>query len=558
MSENSSEQPTIIVVDDEAIVVSLVRDALEDEPYDIYTAQSAEDALKLLHEHNCDLLLTDIRMPGMDGIELVKQAHDLQPGIGVIFMTGYANLNSAKNAIKQGAFDYIMKPFELTEIRTAVKNAMGKLAETASKGADQELAKLSDLNYMLFTANDRSSLVTSSLKFIMMHRHASDGTAVFCDRSQDACVLVTVRDDQVEEKKYPHGPMVQALTAVNLDDLRHPFLVDRIDDHPLYKADPRPELRAYLTPPWAKEGQQMVIVPVTRSNMLYGFFVLGLDDSTPTLKDADIKFLAITASQLAITLENLALLEETQRAYTNLKELQDETIRLEKVATRGQMSAEIGHELNNFLSVVVGNLSLLDVNLKRGKYQDLDRYVSQMMDTIEKMKRFTSSLMDLSSISSEKTLIAFDSLMNEVIEFLKPQKRFRGVQLNIAKLPKGIQFEADQTQMQQLLYNLFNNAADATVDCPKREITVSVDLDQDAGLFRTTVADTGSGFSPELLAKAFQERFTTKKTGHGFGLVVCKRIIENHGGKLHVESAPGQGSSITLEFPLAPAALVTA
>jgi signal transduction histidine kinase/CheY-like chemotaxis protein len=557
MSEASRGQSAILVVDDESIVVSLVRDALEDEPYVIHTALSAEEALKILSDHTCDLLLTDIRMPGMDGIELVRRAHDLQPDLGVIFMTGYANLNSAKNAIKEGAFDYIMKPFELTEIRTAVKNAMGKLQATSLKGADQELTKISDLNYMLFSANDPASLVTSSLKFIMMHRHASDGSAIFCDQEDQSCVQVTIRSDKTEEQRYPHEPMMKAVSTVNMEDLRNPFLVNSIEEHPLYKADPRPELKAYLTPPWIHDGLRMVIVPVSRNNTLFGFFVLGVDAET-TLKDSDIKFLAITASQLAVTLENLTLLVETQRAYTNLKELQDETIRLEKVATRGQMSAEIGHELNNFLGVVVGNLSLLDVHLKKGHYQDLGRYVTQVMDTVEKMKRFTSNLMDLSSISSEKSILTFDSLLSEVIEFLKPQKRFRGVTIMVGHLPKGIQFEADQTQMQQLLYNLFNNAADAMIDSPRREISVDVTLNEERGIFSTSIADTGSGFSPDLLAKAFQERFTTKRNGHGFGLVVCKRIIENHGGTLKVDSKPGQGSRISIDFPVAVRAEVLA
>jgi signal transduction histidine kinase len=201
--------------------------------------------------------------------------------------------------------------------------------------------------------------------------------------------------------------------------------------------------------------------------------------------------------------------------------------------------------------VVVGNLSLLDVHLKKGHYQDLGRYVTQVMDTVEKMKRFTSNLMDLSSISSEKSILTFDSLLSEVIEFLKPQKRFRGVNIMVGHLPKGIQFEADQTQMQQLLYNLFNNAADAMIDSPRREISVDVTLNEERGIFSTSIADTGSGFSPELLAKAFQERFTTKRNGHGFGLVVCKRIIENHGGTLTVDSKPGQGSRISIDFPVA-------
>jgi two-component system sensor kinase FixL len=104
--------------------------------------------------------------------------------------------------------------------------------------------------------------------------------------------------------------------------------------------------------------------------------------------------------------------------------------------------------------------------------------------------------------------------------------------------------------MQQLLYNLFNNAADAMIDSPRKEIIVSVAIDQDRGTFTTKVTDTGCGFPADLLAKAFQERFTTKRTGHGFGLVVCKRIIENHGGTLHVDSTPGRGTTISIDFPL--------
>ncbi len=119
-------------------------------------------------------------------------------------------------------------------------------------------------------------------------------------------------------------------------------------------------------------------------------------------------------------------MEETQKAYTGLKELQDETIRLEKIATRGQMSAEIGHELNNFLGVVAGNLQLLDVQLRKGNIGDLGRYVTAMSETIEKIKIFTANLMDLTPISSQKWVLSFGELMSEVIDYLRPQKTIPG------------------------------------------------------------------------------------------------------------------------------------
>lgn len=541
----------ILVVDDETIVVSLVRDALEDEEYEVLTASNGQDALTLLSREQIQLLVTDIRMPNMDGIELVRRARENQPDLSVIFMTGYANLNSAKNAIKQGAFDYIMKPFELSEIRTAVRNAFKTKAAAAEKTQTQELNKLSDLSQMLFTTNDRASLVTSSLKFIMMHLHVTQGAAMFCDKDNNTCITVTVEHDAVRQQSQSHGPMAEALQDINIRDLQYPFLVSKIEDHPVYRAHPHPEIRPYLYPDWATPDKQLIVVPVMRAEALFGWFLLGTNERLEQIKEGDLKFLTITASQLAITLENLTLLEETQKAYAGLKELQDETIRLEKIATRGQMSAEIGHELNNFLGVVAGNLQLLDFQLRKGNYQELGRYVTAMSETIEKIKIFTANLMDLTPISSKKEVLRFDKLMAEVIEYVRPQKRFQGVQIRVSGLAHELPFEADSTQLQQLLYNLLNNAADAMAESPRKEITISVKLDEVQNRFITQISDTGCGFSPELLAKAFSERFTTKKLGHGFGLVVCKRIIENHGGHLQVESQQGVGTVISIDFPIA-------
>jgi signal transduction histidine kinase len=281
--------------------------------------------------------------------------------------------------------------------------------------------------------------------------------------------------------------------------------------------------------------------------------MIGLDSESEKLKETDLTFLSITASQLALSLENILLLEEAKDAYARLKELQDETIQLEKMATRGEMSAEIGHELNNFLGVVAGNLSLLDVHLKKQQYDKLDRYLRAIYDNIDKIKTFTGNLMDLTPIASKKEAVRFDQLLIEVVDYLRPQKRYRGVTLEVAPLAEPILFEADATHIQQLLYNIFNNAADATEGCTQRRIKADVAVDRSEGKFSVIVMDTGCGIDPALLEKAFTEKFTTKKTGHGFGLLVCKRIIDGHGGELSIESTPSQGTSVAIKFPLAAA-----
>lgn len=551
MTDNVLKSCRVLVVDDEEIVQSLVRDALEDEGHTVCTASNGSEAIEILNTDEIQLLITDIRMPGMDGIELTRLAREQNPGIGVIFITGYATLNSAKDAIKQGALDYVMKPFELSEIRQAVQNAVSKLSEAAENSTDEQLSSLSDLSNMLFAAGDPKSLVVSSLKFAMMHQHCERGSILYWDEPEQQYNVLTIEHDRHVETSLPAEPFQSFVQSDNLSLLAEPTIVAGRDEHPFFRANPEPEIERYLFPGWFQSEQQMIVVPILRAATLYGLMMLHLSEDTTKVKHSDMSFLSIAASQLAISLENVALLDETRRAYGRLKELQDETIQLEKMATRGEISAEIGHELNNFLGVVAGNVSLLEVHLNKQNYDKLDKYLTTVTTTIEKMKTFTSNLMDLRPISSAKEVIFFDRILSEVVDYLEPQKRFRNVQIEFPDELESMPFMADVTQIQQLLYNLFNNAADATEGCDQRRITVTSDLQPHLESFQFAIRDTGKGFDSEFLARAFHEKFTTKKTGHGFGLVVCKRIIDNHGGSLEVESAPGDGTCISIAFPLA-------
>lgn len=551
MSKVEDSDINIIVVDDETIVLSLVRDALEEDGYQIDTALSSADALEIIDAKKIDLIISDIRMPKMSGTELVRKAREKRPDVEVVFMTGYANLSSAKDAIKQGASDYILKPFELSEIRQAVSKAVEKIRKEAiGKQRSNQLDRLSDLSQMLFTAGDRISLITVSLKFALMHCSSSCGAVLYWNSDKTRFSVVSIADDQTEERQLPEPLMVQSLDKTDLRQFQEPLVVPRFDDHPLFEGNP--ELAKLVGAHWANTGDPVVVVPLSRQYSIYGLLMICATEKSLTTNESSLKFLSITASQLAMSLENLELLDETQKSYARLKELQDETIQLEKMASRGEMSAEIGHELNNFLGVVAGNISLLEFQLKKQNYGELEKYVRVTTDTIEKMKQFTANLMDLRPISSKKETIYFDKLINEVIDYLRPQKRFQGIDIRLAPIEESFPFEADVVHIQQLLYNIFNNAADATLERHKKEITVKVEADPSRETFRVAISDTGVGISPELLQKAFHERFTTKEHGHGFGLLVSRRIIDGHGGGLNIESAPGQGTTIQIDFPLSP------
>jgi signal transduction histidine kinase/CheY-like chemotaxis protein len=543
----------IIVVDDEEIVLSLVRDALEDAGYEIELAGNSLQALQKMEREYFDFVLTDIRMPEIDGIELARRARELNPNIGVIFMTGYANLNTAKDAIKEGAYDYIMKPFELNEIRQAVKNAVAKKQKDAEKSLATELSRLSDLNQLMYTVGDRKSLIRLSLGFALMQAKSNMGSIAFKDGNENEIGVVSTGQggmDTIEEAHYQFSKNYFDFQSEEFDS---PFITSTLEEHPLYKAFKNPEIASFLIPSWHTPDSRLVNIALRRGSNLYGFLMLAFPIETEMLKASDLKLLTITANQIAISLENIILLEETRLAYQRLKELQEQTIQLEKMAIKGQMSAEIGHELNNFVGVVYGNFSLLEYHLNQKHYDELEKYLTAAKSNLDNIKKFSRGLMDFSVMSSNFQFCDVGVLVASVIEYMKAQKHFQQIDINCIEPEESIFTMADADQLQQLLYNMINNAAEAILSRPTGEppeISIRIERKPDENNFKLTIADNGVGIEKNFLEKAFNERFTTKKSGHGFGLLVCKRIIDNHGAKLEIESEPGHGTSISMTFPI--------
>ena len=120
--------PRILVVDDEEAIRSGLAEILREEGYDVETAGDAQAALQRVRDEIVDLICTDVRMPGMSGLELIERVKQESPETEVIVITGFASLQSAVDAVKRGAEDYLAKPFDLDEVRLTVKRALEKKA----------------------------------------------------------------------------------------------------------------------------------------------------------------------------------------------------------------------------------------------------------------------------------------------------------------------------------------------------------------------------------------------------------------------------------------------
>lgn len=117
----------VLVVDDERGPRELLQSALIEEGYSVTAAKSGEEACQIFDEKHFELVITDLKMPGLNGITLLKEIKTRAPETLVILITGYASLRSAINAIREGAYDYLTKPFQLDELYIVVKNAAERI-----------------------------------------------------------------------------------------------------------------------------------------------------------------------------------------------------------------------------------------------------------------------------------------------------------------------------------------------------------------------------------------------------------------------------------------------
>ncbi len=548
MDDTVKNAGSILVIDDEQIVLSLVEDTLSDEGYDVTTTLSANEAIELIKAHQFDFILTDIRMPEMNGIELVKEIHKIHPTIGVIFMTGYANLDTAKQAIKEGAYDYIMKPFELSEIRQAISRAMHQRQSDTEAALSRELNKIADLSNMMYATGDLASLLQLSLSFAIIQSNAEAGIAIYYDgRNQEVVLVQATKTLDVSEEMIRYEMAAEDWKRLPL--VKQPRLVSDRNQYPLNgQAFFKENVDHFLPARFFGPGVT-VIVPLVRSDRMLGFITLFQSDASYKLKSSDTQFLNFISSQLTVSLENLQLLEDSREAFKRLEHLQEQTLQMEKMATRGQMSAEIGHELNNYLGVVVANFQLMDMRIKKGVTEGLERFTESIHDHLEKISHFVKGLMDYSALQKATFRpVDLNALLNRIVEFLRPQKRFRDFSIEIRSDQDTLEAEIDQGLMEQVLYNLLNNAADASLDAPLKRIEINTSVIE-GDYIRLEIRDHGVGIADEQLKRLFREKFTTKESGHGIGLVVCKNIIDKHNGRIAIDSTVGQGTRFIIDLP---------
>lgn len=281
----------ILVVDDEIEIWKICQRALEHQGYMVQTAENGEEALRLLDCVVFDLALVDLRMPRIDGVELLRRIKHSHPQTEVIIITAETTIESAIETLQMGAFDYITKPFNLTEIFAAIRRALEYAHLKRSEAVFRETTYLYQLSQELAHSSSKDAVLNFILERAASTLKADAGSILTIAPETQSLKLVSFFGNTIKnlENELRVGERVAGWVAQN----QRPLLIKDLNDHPQFR-----DLSA------RDEIASSVIVPMTKHDTLLGVICLNrLVGATPyQFTQRDIDSLQIFAAHAALVL----------------------------------------------------------------------------------------------------------------------------------------------------------------------------------------------------------------------------------------------------------------
>ncbi len=253
---------------------------------------------------------------------------------------------------------------------------------------------------------------------------------------------------------------------------------------------------------------------------------------------------------------NGVVLDITARKQAELdaRRIQAEITHLSRVATIGELVASLAHELNQPLAAIQSNAQAGQRLLAAGQ-PDLRDIQDILADIVADDQRAAEVIRRVRALLKKEAIarepLDLNAVIREVIGFLRADAIAKGVNIVFRLTPGPLPVLGDRIQLQQVLLNLITNAFDAMSSLPPeaRELTIWSSRSEAEGA-GVSVQDSGAGIPAENMASLFEPFYTTKPEGLGMGLVICRSIVQSHGGRIWAENAPRRGAVLRFTLPL--------
>jgi signal transduction histidine kinase/DNA-binding response OmpR family regulator len=584
----TDERINILMVDDSATNLLALESILQAPDRNLVSASSGDDALRYLLNNDVAVILLDVFMPGIDGLDTAEliRGRDKSRDIPIIFLT--ANSTGGRHLSRGyslGAVDYIVKPIEPDILRSKVAVFVELFKKTQEiqrqaellheKNLELENANLARLNMLIELGQE---LATEHDPLRVLENFCRSARKIV--EAQESAIGILNGDGRTlryffrcapaeENRSSNYVPAVAQRALDTLMTKRRPLRLNEADDLLFSDEKISDSVRSFLG------------APILTSSGVRGWIYLLNKLNAGDFTKADERLTATLVTQVAIAYENATLYSDAQLHASELqmeiserKQAEEERAQLlvreqaaraeaeEANRTKDEFLATLSHELRTPLSAILGWSHLV----RTGKLDE--PHMTRAFETIERNARSQSQLiddlLDVSRIITGKLQIELRpvnlcSVIEAASDALQPALEAKDIQFETVFGSAACFVPGDANRLQQIFWNLFSNAVKFTPQGGR----VRVEVDRAEPHARVSVNDSGIGIKPDFLPYIF-DRFrqadgstTRVHGGLGLGLAIVKHLVELHHGAVDVESkGTDQGATFTVRLPLATAAVV--
>lgn len=539
MAEEETNTKTVLIVDDDKIIREQLQKELKRNFFRTLPAGDGSTALEIFRQEEINIVILDVKLPDMDGLEVLKKIKERKPDCQVIVITGLGTQEVAIKSLRRGAIDYIEKPIKTEELSAALGRAREKL---------DEREELSYRNRLLLV--DDESDVVKALKRVLTKEgyevlgasNGREGLSIIENTKIDV-VIADIKMDDMD------GIEVLQRAKKLYRDIEG-IIMTGFKDQDLAIRSLRAGAIDYITK------------PVNLDELL--FSIKRAIERINLHRDRLYRSRELKISSEIISKMNEELERRIEERSKELSQTQAQLFQTSKLATLGEMSAGLAHEMNQPL----GGISLVAKHMRKLMEREklTEEEIESGLEDIEaSVKRMSKIIQHIRTFARQDTLQFIEVNVNETIDsalsLMGEQLRLHEIELEQELSPDLPRIPGEPYQLEQVWINLISNARDALDEkekqisngkCPSEDyrkrlkITTILDQGAETACVQVRVSDNGVGLTEEERERVFEPFFTTKEVGKatGLGLAISHGIVESHKGKIDVQSEQWEGATV--------------
>lgn len=523
----------ILIAEDEADVLDMCIRALSREGYQVWGAHNGLEAIDMVKTQPFDLLLTDIKMPGLSGLQAFREIKEYNPDIVGVAITGYGSVDMAIEALKLGMGDFLLKPFSLDDLRTAVSKALERMRLARENTRLKALIPLFQLSQTFMTVTDLDVLLQQVVRLAVQETQADLGVLMLKDEASGELEICAATTKNGPEQSITAFAISPDIVRETIEGGHTVTWVESTSNTPFFVP---------CGPGVDTEVAAAVAQPIIVQGEKIGVLGLAKRRKGASFAGGDAELLSVLASQAGIAIQNARLFTRLRNAYDKLAALDH---------LKSEFISIVAHELRTPLAEISTYLALSEQETGRQH-----PYLQKIARSAERLAAMLKDVTDLrfleaGQVELRRSNVSLPQMIAEIVDKLSPLAT-RKKQTITTHIQEGLQIICiDAPKVKAVLENLIHNA----ITFSPRRGKIDIDAAATGSTLRIAVRDTGIGIPPEEWEWIFQPFYQVQDSlrrehgGFGIGLALSKHLVELHGGRIWVQSKVGEGSTFYVTLP---------